>query len=83
MAKPDGTRTGDSLFLLSEGREIAADNLRAIRFIPPLLIFGMLVVQMSEPSGGSIAMMLLGSAIIFLPVYAISLWAFSSPSDGT
>lgn len=76
------TKSGDDILLLSGDREIASDNLWAIRAIPTLLVFGMVVVQVMDPySGGPVASLLLGAAIIFLPLYALALLLFSSPVD--
>lgn len=75
----DGTRRGDSLLLLSNKREIARDNLWAIRAIPTVLTLGIVFAHFTDPypSGGA-GDVVLGAVIIFLPLYWIALRLSSS-----
>lgn len=74
MALLDGTRGGEDIVMLSDDREIAADNLWAIRFIIAFLLINGIV-------NGSPAHMgvVVGMAIVFGALYWAALRLASKP----
>lgn len=72
----DGTRNGDDMVLLSSGREIARDNLWAIRALVALVFANGLVNGSPEHLG-----VVLGMVVVFTSLYWVALRLTSSPID--
>lgn len=82
MGLPSGTRSGNGILLLSKGREIARDNLWALRLLVALVFIGPLLAEALDPYGRlALGEYTTGMAVILPPLYWMGLRALSKPGQ--